>query len=147
MQNNPMAQDHLNAFEEALISHRCVFQRREFDWVADLDNGGSVSLPVPWRIISEGRIAFADKDDGQKFGLPACLDGEVLVNKLLVGRTIIRAKVDRQTADLTVYFEENRRLDVFNYSAGYEGWEARIPSEGRNMWIIALGGGDVAIHF
>jgi hypothetical protein len=141
-----MARDHLADFEEALVGRHCVIQRREADWAANLVGGGCISLPVPWRIIAEGRIAFADEDDGQKFGLPGPLDGEAEANRLLAGKAILRAEVDRQTADLILHFEAGARMDVFNYSAGYEGWQANLPPEAGGLWVIALGGGDIAIH-
>ena len=47
------------------------------------------------------------------------------------------------TADLTLYFGNGLRLDAFNNSAGYEGWQIGLPNENGDMLIIALGGGEV----
>jgi hypothetical protein len=146
VQRRVMSLDHLSNFESLLVGRRCVIERREADWALNLEGGGSISLPVPWRVVANGRIAFADEDDGQKFGLPGPLDGEALVNRLLGGRPIARAEVDRQTADLALHFGSAIRLDVFNYSAGYEGWHAILPPDAGGTWVIALGGGEIAIH-
>ena len=142
-----MEQDWLVALSQKLTGRRCSIQRREGDWAASIHGGGVISLGVPWRIISEGRIAFADQDDGQKFGLPAPLDGEAEANRLLSGKTIEKVTVDPETADLGLHFESGVRLEAFNYSAGYEGWQIILPPAEGGMWVIALGGGDVSIFF
>lgn len=131
--------------ERNLIGRCGSIARREADWVFNLDGSGSISLPVPWRIVANGRIAFADADDGQQFGLPAPVNGEVLVNQLLHGNVITGITINAETADLSLQFEGDIRLDAFNYSAGYEGWQINLPPEGGGMWVIALGGGEVTM--
>ena len=140
-----MDQEWLFRLERNLLSKRCVAERRESDWALNIEGGGSISLGIPWRIVSDGRIAFADKDDGQQFGLPAPIDGEALVNSVLAGRQIVGIAVDDETADLSIRFEGAVRLDAFNYSAGYEGWHINLPPENVGVWVIALGGGDVTV--
>jgi len=54
-------------------------------------------------------------------------------------------ELDEQTADLRVVFDGGARLDFFNNSSGYEGWEASVPSEGGELILIALGGGKLAM--
>ena len=120
-------------------------QRREADWALSIAGGGSISLPIPWRIVASGRIAFADEDDGQQFGLPAPIDGQSLVNEMLNGKAIIGVSVDKETADLTIQFDKGVRIDAFNYSAGYEGWQINLPLENGGLRVIALGGGGVTV--
>jgi hypothetical protein len=140
-----MGRDLLEELEQNLLGLCCSIERGEFDWSVNLDGGGSITLPVPWRIVADGRIALADTDDGQQFGLPAPLDGQAEANRLLGGKPITEVRVDPQTADLTIQFDGGVRLDVFNHSAGYEGWHINLPPERGGMWVIALGGGDVTI--
>jgi hypothetical protein len=131
--------------EKALLGRQCKIVRREADWVVNLIGGGSIALPIPWRIVAYGRIAFADEDDGQKFGLPAPVDGEAMANDLIASRSITSLSIDIQTADLAIHFGDAVRLDAFNNSSGYEGWHINLPPENGGMSIVALGGGDVAI--
>ena len=44
----------------------------------------------------------------------------------LAGKAITGVSVDPATADLSARFEGDVRLDVFNYSAGYEGWHINL---------------------
>ena len=140
-----MGRDLLSELEQNLIGCVCSIERGEFGWSANLDGGGTITLTGPWRIVAGGRIAFADSDDGQQFGLPAPLDGEAQANRLLAGKAIRKVAIDAQTADLTIEFAGGARLDVFNYSAGYEGWQINLPPERGGMWVIALGGGEFTI--
>lgn len=140
-----MTEQWLSQLEKDLIGRCCEIVRREADWAANLNGGGSISLPVPWRIVANGRIAFTDADDRQKFGLPAPIDGEIEANRHLRNEAITKVEVHPQTADLSIHFGAALRLEAFNYSAGYEGWQINLPPEAGGKWIIALGGGEVAI--
>lgn len=131
--------------ENRLLGRQCEIVRRKADWVANLVGGGSIALPVPWRIIANGRIAFASEDDGQTFGLPAPLDGEIVAKRLLGGHSITKILVTPDTADLTLHFGRTLRLDAFNNSSGYEGWRIVLPSDDGSISVVALGGGDVAV--
>jgi hypothetical protein len=42
---------------------------------------------------------------------------------------------------LTINFDGNTRIDVFNNSCGYEGWDAYYTVAGERRGIVALGGG------
>lgn len=140
-----MDRDYLAEFEGALVGCHLSIQRREHDWLASLGGRNEIRVSTPWRIVANGRIAFADQDDGQKFGLPAPLDGEAEANTLVQGKAIIEAVVDRQTADLTLHLIDGTRVDVFNHSSGYEGWEATVATPSGGILVIALGGGGVSI--
>ena len=140
-----MEEDLLTKFENALTGLSCLsVVRREHYWVFEFSAGASLALPVPWRIVSAGRILFADQDHGQLFGLTKPVDGEALANETLRGQAIMKAFVDRETGDLAVLFRQDLRLDVFNNSAGYEGWGAGCKIDGEHWQIIALGGGEIA---
>jgi hypothetical protein len=139
--------DHwLPQVEKALIQRRCEVVRREADWALNLVGGGSISLPIPWRIIADDRIAFADQDDGQWFGLSAPLDGQAKANSLIGSRPMRGMRVDRQTLDLAILFEDAVRLDAFSNSSGYEGWSIHLPRSDGGLSVIAMGGGEVAVY-
>lgn len=140
-----MEEDLLTKFEHALVNLDCLsVVRREHDWVFEFSAGANLAFSVPWRIVSEGRILFADQDHGQLFGLPTPVDGEAIANEAFRGQAILKASVDRETGDLALLFRQDLRLDAFNNSAGYEGWRSGCKIDGDHWEIITLGGGDIA---
>jgi len=139
-----MEQDHLSTFEAGLAGRYCSVTRREHDWFFDFGEGWRLRVAASWRIVAAGRIALAGQDDGQRLGLPTPLDGEARARELLEARRIAAAVVDRQTADLDLTFEDGTKLQVFNDSCGYEGWDARFPADGGWMLLVGMGGGEVA---
>ena len=134
----------LDDLEAALTGRACSVERREHDWLLDLGEGMFVAVSVPWRIVFEGRIAFARDDDAQLFGRSVPVDGEDEARRLLGTKLITKATVDRQTGDLALHFGPETRLDVFNNSIGYEGWKTRYAIGGLRWFAIALGGGEMA---
>ena len=101
-----------------------------------------LDLEQPWRLIVNGAVRFASSDDGQKFGLPEPLNGAKLCRELLLHKRVANFELRPDVSDLTLIFEDGARLEIFVFSAGYEGWSFQIKG-GRTM--TALGGGDVAI--
>ena len=140
-----MKHDWLSALEQGLVGRQCVICRRECDWSVALEGGGGISIAVPWRIVASGRIAFADTDDRQQFGLPAPIDGEAEANRLISGKAITRLSINEETADLSLHFGDAARLDLFNHSMAYEGWDIALTPETGGLRVIALGGGELAI--
>ncbi len=141
-----MTVDWLPRIEKALLGRRCEIARREADWVVNIRGGASIALPIPWRIVAGGRIAFANDDDGQWFGLPAPVDGEIKANNLIGSRRITGLRVDRETLDLAVLFDEDLRLDAFSNSSGSEGWHIHLSPDDGSLSVVALGGGEVSIY-
>jgi hypothetical protein len=121
-----------------------VIQRREHDWAFGFGDAPTSGLRVecPWRILFEGRIAFTDTDHAQRFGLPAPLDGEKEVERLLANKVVEKVTIRPDAGDLTIIFSGQTILEVLNNSRGYEGWEIRIG----DVSVIALGGGELAIY-
>jgi hypothetical protein len=140
-----MTDNTLRVFEEAYSGRRCTIQRCEQDWVLSFGGNDGLSVEVPWRIVQEGRIAYASKDDGQKFGLPHPVDGEAVANGLLDSKGVLSLELDRITADLRIHFDGATHIDVFNDSSGCEGWQASFRAGGDGVLIIGMGGGDVTI--
>jgi hypothetical protein len=130
----------------ALRGRTCRVNRREADWSFDFGERLNISASVPWRVVSEGRIAHGDEDDEQWFGLDRPVNGEARADELLHGQRVVGVVLDEQTADLRIEFDGGARLDIFNNSSGYEAWQASVPAGGKELTIIALGGGGLATH-
>ena len=131
------------AFEIAVVGRSCRVERRENDWAFDLRDNVGLAVGCHWRLVSAG-IALTDEDDEQLFGLPAPVDAQTKANDLLVGITVSSATVDRFTADLCLRFSNGLRLDLLNNSSGYEGWQGGFNHDGKDVSIIAMGGGSLA---
>ena len=118
--------------------------RREYDWGFDFGDKPSSGLRVscPWRILHENRIAFTDSDHAQQFGLPAPLDGEKEVERLLANKIVENVTIRPDTGDLAITFAGPTILEVLNMSSGYEGWEIGL----NGLSVIATGGGELAIY-
>ena len=129
----------------ALNGRECRVTRREADWSFDFGEGHNIAASVPWRVVTADGIAHGVEDDGQWFGLGQPVDGEVRTNELLEGQKVVGVEVDMQTADLRVMFNGGARLDFFNNSSGYEGWQASLGGHD-GITVIALGGGGLATH-
>jgi hypothetical protein len=139
-----MQRDRVAEFEASLIGRSCVIGRREHDWTFGLSEGVGLAVSAPWRIVSGGRIAFAAEDDGQMFGLKSPVDGEAEARKHLGSKTITGVTLEMETADLKLHFDAGTRIDVFNNSTGYEGWQASYVIHDKRWSLIAMGGGEVA---
>lgn len=50
-----------------------------------------------------------------------------------------------ETGDLRIEFDGNTRIDVFNQSCGYEGWDAYYTAGSARWGVIAMGGGELAV--
>jgi hypothetical protein len=127
----------------ALHGRECRVARREADWSFDFGERLNIAAPVPWRVVTTDGIAHGVRDDGQSFGLAQPVDGEARTNALLKGQKVVRVELDGQTADLRVLFDGGARLDLFNNSSGYEGWQATVGGH-EGFTIVALGGGKLA---
>ena len=123
----------------ALTGRPCRVARREADWDFSFGDGHDITVAVPWRIVTSEGIAHGDEDDGQWFGLSQPLDGESRANELLRGDHVVGVELDEVTADLRISFASGARIDVFNNSAGYEGWQAYLGSD--RLIVVAYGGG------
>ena len=126
---------------KVFVGRSCTVERREADWNFYFGDRVNITASVPWRIVTANGIAHGDEDNRQWFGLSQPVDGAARTNELLNGRTVKGVELDGRTADLRIQFDEDTRLDLFNNSAGYEGWQASMPNDGAEITVIALGGG------
>jgi len=145
MEGSVMECDLVAEFEACLVGRSCVVERREHDWAFDLTGGIGLAVSCPWRIVAAGGIAFGSGDLVEVFGRAVPVDGEAVAHWALDGKVITAASVDRQTADLTLQFGQETRIDIFNDSSCYEGWQAGYGTSGKGWSVIALGGGELAL--
>ena len=137
---------YITEFERMLVGKTCTVKHRENNWMITFDEAGTITIEAIWRIVKKDRISFGSEDHGRKFGLSKPLNGEQEAHKLLGGRQITRAVVDQHSADLTLHFDAETRIDIFNNSSGYEGWEANWTCGEHGITMIALGGGGFSIN-
>jgi hypothetical protein len=126
----------------AWIGQECTqVERRDYDWIFWFENAGKVTCECPWRIITDNRIALTNMDHGQLFGLKMPIDAPAAARKFLDGKKVVSVKVAPITGDLAISFESETILEIFNYSSGYESWNATS----KGFYVVAKGGGDLAI--
>jgi hypothetical protein len=109
-------------------------------WSFDFQGFG-LNIQCPWRIVDERGIALGSEDDRQKFGLPAPVDGAAVAMQLIAGSPLKQVVITEKTGDIVLEFESGTRLEIFNNSSGYEGWNCGTPS---GLNIVGMGGGGIA---
>jgi hypothetical protein len=133
---------------ESLVGRLCKVTKRDFDWCFTFGKGLELTASVPWRIVTPDGIALAATDDGQQFGLPQPVNGEAKANDLLAERRVAGVRADELTGDLSIDLGDGFRLDLFNASLGYEGWEASLArGHAQPITIIAMGRGGFTTFF
>ena len=134
----------LKMLNDGLQGRQCKVTKRDFDWNFNFGEELNIVATSPWRIVTPAGIAHGSEDDGQQFGLAQPVNGESTANDLLSGRDVRRIELDELTGDLNIVFQGDTRLDFFNSSSGYEGWQASL-SPNLGISIVALGGGKLAV--
>jgi len=110
-------------------------------WEFDFERAG-LNLTCPWRIVQDGSIILAASDHAQKFGLPAPVDVFEKTLEHLGAELVQSVEIDAETSDLYISFSGGKRIDAFNDSSGYEGWNYR---DREGVMLVAMGGGQLAI--
>lgn len=118
--------------------------RRENDWLFEFGDTHKLVVECPWRILAEGRIAHADEDDGQRFGLEKAVAGAERALSLLEGKRVRKFGIDEVSGDLRLEFVGGVALELWNNSSGYEAWSAIAKHGAQEFGIVAQGGGGVA---
>lgn len=143
-----MSTDLLSAISDATHGCACRVTRLDGGWSFSFTGtetrGCAIFASAPWRIVTGEGIAHAADDDGQWFGLPAPVDGEARANGILGGKRVFSFTVERVTADICVEFDGGVRLEVFNNSTGYEGWNAAFQVGQVDVTLVGGGGGDLS---
>lgn len=78
-----------------------------------------------WRV--PGAVGVSSFDHGQQYGLPAPINAIDNLSKLILGKKAIEPKIIFESGDLEIIFENNIKLQIFNFS-GYEVWEVKFPN-------------------
>ena len=119
------------AFEQNLAKLRNVSVAMAADNIPDEEgtaavvvkfSDGTVLKASYWRLIHDGRALLSSYDHQKKYGLPAAMDAKQEMSNRLEGKLCRNVHFDRETADLTLVFDEGTKLQVFNFTA-YEIWE------------------------
>lgn len=138
----------LTAFERATVGRQCAVERRDADWVFlfgdDAANGCFLATDALWRVVELGRISLTSEDDQQRFGLPAPVDAQDKCRRIFNGRSARSVSVDSVTADITIQFDADARLEIISTSSGYESWQARFRHADQDVTLIGAGGGAVS---
>jgi Family of unknown function (DUF6188) len=111
-----------------------------YSWSFDFEGKFRLNVQCPWRLVDESGIRVGGEDDGQRFGLPAPVDAAKRAMDLLSVTWLKEVIVARKTGDICLEFASGARLEVFNNSSGYEGWNCGTPS---GLQIIGMGGGGI----
>jgi hypothetical protein len=119
---------------------RCtkVDQYAPDSWSFDFEGQLGLNVQCPWRITNDHGIALGSTDHGQMFGLSAAVDGSTRAVELFSASVLKQIVIAEKTADITLEFESGIRLEVFNNSSGYEGWNCGTPL---GLRVIGMGGG------
>jgi hypothetical protein len=141
----PESREVVDRFVALAVGRRCRIERCEHSWLFDFEGACRINVECPWRILVEGGIAFADTDHGQQFGLPHRVDGEATANELITGRVVEHIAIADFTADVAIMFSDGTKIELFNHSAGYEGWQAWGTDGEGQVSIIGMGGGELAL--
>jgi hypothetical protein len=105
------------------------------DDIPDLDGQASIIVEFSdgtrlkacyWRALKNGKSHLSSFDHHQKYGLPAAIDAKNQLADLLTGSVCQEVVCDRATADLLAKFDQDKALQVFNFT-GYEIWEIQFP--------------------
>ena len=113
----------------------------EESWSFDFGGKAGLTVQCPWRIVNKGGIVVSGKDHGHKFGLKEPVDVSRLALDMLSKRRVEMVVITHTTADLVVYFTDKVELQLFNDSAGFEGWGIGTKS---GLNVIGMGGGNIA---
>src|SRR5215831_12881716 len=109
------------------------------EWVFSFTGPCVLRVAAPWRVVSNGEIVAGHADEGQSFGLGHPIDVGERVLSTIAGHEISEATFTA-FGDLTLSFGAGSQVQVFNSSAGYEGWQLSRPGE---PTVVAQGGGGV----
>jgi len=116
------------------------YESETLDWVFGL-TACFLRVSCAWRLVTKGHVQLGQKDDGHPFGLGKPLDASQRLLEALAGRSIVGVRLVEDTADLSLDFGGGTRLDFFNDSCGYEGWNLYLGER----WVTAQGGGRVSL--
>jgi hypothetical protein len=131
-------------FAQALVGRRCAVEEREHDWIFDFGRGWVLEVAAAWRLVGRDGVIFADRDHDAERLRTWPLGGDTFAGKALKRKRVAAVDVDPLTGDLSITFDDSLRLQIFNNSAAYEGWQANFGIDGHNVALVGMAGGGVA---
>ncbi len=136
-----------SAIEDYLVSlvgrKLTAVERHEFSWSFVFGGAGILTVEGPWRVRSAGAIVLSSLDHQQKLGLPEPVDAQLNARQKILGKLVRDISAYDGKGDLTVRFEDDFVLEVFNLSTGYEAWQISKPQEAT---LISMGGGKLVFR-
>jgi hypothetical protein len=114
-----------------------ALDRETHEWVFTFTGQCTLRVAAPWRLVNGGHIRVGGDDDGQRFGLGTPVRARELITRLVERQPVVDA-LAKDFGDLHLRFDSGPTLQVFNGSAGYEGWQLFGPGE---RTVVAHGGG------
>ena len=97
-------------------------------WKFALGNGRSIGVECLWRVVTAKGTAVTSEDHHQRFGLPTPVDAAAECLTLLAPSPVSSVALDELTADLSLVFGGDLRLDIVSTSRGYENWQVHDPN-------------------
>jgi hypothetical protein len=136
--------DGIAIVKNALLGLPCTsVNKAEYSWHLSFGHGeATLNLECPWRLSSDGAIAYGYEDDGQQFGLSHPVDGVAKSTALLMNSLVASVEIDEISSDLSITFSNGVGLEIFNASSGYEGWNCSLTN---GTTVVAKGGGNLYV--
>ncbi len=94
-----------------------------------------------WRLLEKNQIVLVSLDQGHQFGGTKPIDLSDEIKNTLTGKRLIKIQVDKDTADLTLIFTDQFKLEVYIASSGYETYDFSIGGK----HYMGLGSGGISI--
>jgi len=101
----------------------------------------SITVTGFWRILIENKINIVSLDNGQQFGLLKTINLVEITTKILKDKKLKEIKINKETADLTLTFSNNIKLEVYISSSGYETYSLSL----KEKRYLGLGSGEIEI--
>ncbi len=118
---------------------KIVFNKPD-QWNIYFSGKDHISIECLWRIIKNNRVVLTGFDHEQQFGLPTPVDAVAKASQLLSDKKVSSVQIKEMTADITIAFSHDLRLEVIPLSAGYESWQIYAPN---GISYYAQGGGQL----
>jgi hypothetical protein len=87
---------------------------------------GTILKASYWRLIVDRKSRLSSFDHGTKYGLPQPIDAKAFLINSLDGKICQAVHFDEETADFVFDFEQNKKLQIFNFTS-YEIWDILFP--------------------
>jgi hypothetical protein len=120
-------------------SLKLLEQPAEGVWQFDFVCAG-LMIECPWRMVVDRVVMLGASDHGLQFGLPAPLDVIEQTLRARSGKPVENIEMEPETAALRILFKGETRVDAFNRSGGYGGWNFG-DREGLNLIACGLQSG------